>query len=64
MEGTLDRSGDRWALTFVRRLPHRPEKVWRALTEAEHLAAWFPSEIHGKRKRCASSSAPRATGAS
>lgn len=49
MQGTLDRHGDRWTLTFVRRLPHAPEKVWRALTEAEHLAAWFPSEIHGER---------------
>ncbi|MGH9265874.1 MAG: SRPBCC family protein [Acidimicrobiales bacterium] len=49
MHGTLDRHGDRWTLTFVRRLPHPPEKVWRALTEPEHLAAWFPSEIHGER---------------
>ena len=49
MEGTLDRRGDRWTLTFVRRLKHPPEKVWRALTEAEHLAAWFPAEMHGER---------------
>ena len=48
-EGTLDRAGDRWTLTFVRALPHPPEKVWKALTEPEHLAAWFPSRIHGKR---------------
>ncbi len=50
MEGTLDRRGDRWTLTFVRTLPHPPEKVWRALTEPEHLAAWFPSSIHGDRE--------------
>jgi uncharacterized protein YndB with AHSA1/START domain len=49
MEGTLERTGDRWQLRFVRRLRHRPEKVWRALTEPEHLAAWFPSRIHGER---------------
>jgi uncharacterized protein YndB with AHSA1/START domain len=49
MEGTLQQQGDRWTLTFVRVLPHRPEKVWRALTEPEHLAAWFPSTIHGER---------------
>jgi uncharacterized protein YndB with AHSA1/START domain len=23
--------------------------VWRALTEPEHLAAWFPAQIHGER---------------
>ena len=50
MEGALERRGDRWELRFVRRLPHPPEKVWRALTEPEHLAAWFPSEIHGDRR--------------
>jgi uncharacterized protein YndB with AHSA1/START domain len=34
---------------FVRRLAHPPEKVWRALTEDEHLAAWFPTTIEGDR---------------
>ena len=34
---------------FVRRLAHPPEKVWRALTEDEHLAAWFPTTIEGER---------------
>jgi uncharacterized protein YndB with AHSA1/START domain len=28
-----------WRLRFERRLPHSPEKVWRALTEEAHLAA-------------------------
>ena len=50
MRGQLERVGDRWQLRFVRRLGHRPEKVWRAITEAEHLAAWFPAEMHGERK--------------
>ncbi|HZD80079.1 MAG TPA: SRPBCC family protein [Actinomycetota bacterium] len=45
--GTLEPAGDRWRITYERRLAHPPEKVWRALTEAEHLAAWFPSTIEG-----------------
>ncbi|WP_206184919.1 SRPBCC family protein [Thermoactinospora rubra] len=32
-------------LHMRRRLPHPPDKVWRALTEPEHLAAWFPAEV-------------------
>ena len=35
---------------FERRLPHRPEKVWRALTEAEELAHWFPATMDGERE--------------
>jgi|1186.fasta_scaffold141022_2 uncharacterized protein YndB with AHSA1/START domain len=41
-EGTLERVGDRARLTYTRSLNHAPAKVWRALTETEHLAAWFP----------------------
>lgn len=48
-DGTLEPVGDRWRIRFTRRLAHRPEKVWRALTEDEHLAAWFPSTIEGER---------------
>ena len=48
-DGTLEHVEDRWQLRFTRRLPHPPDKVWRALTEPEHLAAWFPTEIHGER---------------
>jgi len=40
--GTLARHGDRWTLTFTRRLAHPREKVWRAVTEPEHLAMWYP----------------------
>jgi uncharacterized protein YndB with AHSA1/START domain len=47
--GQLEQNGDRWRLRFTRRLPHPPEKVWRALTEPEHLAAWFPTDIEGDR---------------
>ncbi len=48
--GTLERQGDRWTLTFTRRLGHSREKVWRAVTEPEHLAVWYPQEIVGERK--------------
>jgi hypothetical protein len=30
------------ALRLERRLPHSVERVWRALTEPEELAHWFP----------------------
>jgi uncharacterized protein YndB with AHSA1/START domain len=48
--GTLTASGEQWSVTFTRRLAHPQEKVWRAVTEPEHLAAWFPQEIVGERK--------------
>jgi uncharacterized protein YndB with AHSA1/START domain len=32
-------------LRLTRRLAHPPDKVWRALTEPDHLAAWFPDTI-------------------
>ena len=48
--GTLAKQGDRWRLTFTRRLPHPPAKVWRAVTEPEHLATWFPQQIVGERR--------------
>jgi len=48
--GTLTREADRFVPTFTRRLAHPPEVVWRAITEAEHLAAWFPPEIVGERR--------------
>ena len=47
-EGTLEQVGGRWRLRFVRELRHPPEKVWRALTEEEHLAAWFPTTLEGE----------------
>ena len=40
--GTLARQGDRWTLSFTRKLSHPREKVWRAVTEPEHLAVWYP----------------------
>jgi uncharacterized protein YndB with AHSA1/START domain len=47
--GTLERAGERWRLTYVRDLQHPPTTVWRAITEPEHLRAWFPSDIEGDR---------------
>jgi uncharacterized protein YndB with AHSA1/START domain len=47
--GTLERRDGRLQLRFTRRLAHPPEKVWRALTEPEHLAVWFPTTIEGER---------------
>jgi uncharacterized protein YndB with AHSA1/START domain len=48
--GRLERGVRRVVLHFRRRLAHGPHEVWRAITGAEHLAAWFPSTIEGERK--------------
>jgi uncharacterized protein YndB with AHSA1/START domain len=47
MRGTLEDAGGRWRLRFTRALAHPPEKVWRAITEPEHLRAWFPQQVIG-----------------
>ncbi|HWF53263.1 MAG TPA: SRPBCC domain-containing protein [Solirubrobacteraceae bacterium] len=47
--GVLDRSAPDPRLRYERRLQHAPELVWRALTEDEHLDAWFPTTIEGER---------------
>jgi uncharacterized protein YndB with AHSA1/START domain len=47
--GRLEQAGHRWQLHYTRTLRHPRDKVWRALTEPEHLAAWFPAKIHGER---------------
>ena len=47
--GTLEPAGDHTVLRYRRRLAHPPQKVWRALTEDDHLAAWFPTAIEGTR---------------
>ena len=49
MNGTLETIDGRPALRFERRLPHAPERVWRALTEPAELAAWFPDTIEVER---------------
>jgi len=35
---------------FERRLPHSPEKVFRALTDESELAHWFPATLRGARR--------------
>lgn len=47
--GTLSRHGDGYVVRFERHLPHAREKVWRAITESEHLAHWLPCDIVGER---------------
>ncbi|HET6794610.1 MAG TPA: SRPBCC family protein [Acidimicrobiales bacterium] len=46
-EAELVQAGDRWELRFTRRLAHDQDKVWRAVTEAQHLEAWFPQQVVG-----------------
>jgi uncharacterized protein YndB with AHSA1/START domain len=48
--GDVLRDGERTGLRYVRRLDHPPEKVWRAITESEHLRHWFPADIVGERR--------------
>jgi uncharacterized protein YndB with AHSA1/START domain len=46
--GVLEPAGKRWRLRFSRRFTHAPDRVWRAITEPEHLKAWFPQHIVGE----------------
>ena len=48
--GVLDKEGDCGRVTFVRDLQHSREKVWRAISEPQHLKVWFPTTIDGERK--------------
>lgn len=48
--GQLERHDGTPCLRFTRRLPHAPATVWTAVTEPEHLAAWFPTTIDGERR--------------
>lgn len=43
--GELEKVNEGWQLRFVRELRHSPERVWRALTEPQDLAKWFPDTI-------------------
>jgi uncharacterized protein YndB with AHSA1/START domain len=35
-------------LRFERRLRHPPETVWRAISDPDELAHWFPSQVRGE----------------
>jgi len=51
MYGTVEQLADgRWQLRFTRVLPHPQTRVWRAITEPEQLARWFPTTIEGDRR--------------
>ena len=36
------KEGEKWTLVIVRDLSHPPAKVWKALTDPEHLRQWAP----------------------
>jgi uncharacterized protein YndB with AHSA1/START domain len=40
-EGTLERRGEHQVIRFQRRLAHPVERVWRAITEPDEIAAWL-----------------------
>src|ERR1700741_5304697 len=39
------KNGDAVTIRFERQLKHPVEKVWRAVTERDHLNQWFPSDV-------------------
>ncbi len=43
----VQKDGEKWTLILVRDLRHRPETVWQALTDPEHLREWAPFEADG-----------------
>ena len=40
-DGTLERRGEHQVIRFERRIAHPVERVWRALTEPDQIAAWL-----------------------
>jgi uncharacterized protein YndB with AHSA1/START domain len=48
MNGELEITDTEARLRFCRQLAHSPEQVWRAITEPEQLAAWFPNRVEGQ----------------
>jgi uncharacterized protein YndB with AHSA1/START domain len=45
VDGELEQAGGQWRLRFTRPLRHPVDDVWRALTEPQHLRAWFPDGV-------------------
>ena len=43
----IKNEGPKWTLILVRELRHPPEKVWKALTDPEHLREWAPFVVDG-----------------
>jgi uncharacterized protein YndB with AHSA1/START domain len=50
MDASFTKSGERYKLTFERRLGHPPAKVWRVVSERELLHQWFPAHVIGEWK--------------
>jgi uncharacterized protein YndB with AHSA1/START domain len=48
--GTVLQADGTWVLRYERTLAHPRDKVWRALTESEHLQHWLPCDIVGERR--------------
>lgn len=48
-QGTLITVDGAPALRFERRYRHPIERVWRAVTDPDEMAQWFPSEVRGDR---------------
>lgn len=44
-DATLRTEGDRAVVRLERTLARAPQAVWRALTDAEELKAWFPCDV-------------------
>jgi uncharacterized protein YndB with AHSA1/START domain len=45
MHGTYETIDERPVLRFERRLAHPVDAVWRAVTEPDELAQWFPNTV-------------------
>jgi uncharacterized protein YndB with AHSA1/START domain len=56
--GTVVQADGAWVLRYERTLAHPPEKVWRALTESQHLEHWLPCDIVGDRREGATVELP------
>ena len=48
--GTVERHDGGFLLRYERDLAHPREKVWRAITESEHLVEWMPCDMVGERR--------------
>lgn len=49
-DGVLIGIADHEALCFERRLASPPERVWRAVSAPDEMAAWFPCAVEGERR--------------
>jgi uncharacterized protein YndB with AHSA1/START domain len=48
VDGELEQHDNHWRLRFTRPLAQSAATVWQAITQAEHLEAWFPQRIVGE----------------